>query len=258
VKRVGILRIGERKMSGTAATGRAVSGETILGRTCECRNAKGNYKQSYYSEHEAEDAAKIVNDKYPEQMPQRPYRCDEGGVWHLTTKPVAGVVYSPGALSVNVRLGAAAKNAEAAGATQKQTRKHYPEETRAEAFRLRAQGLPHADIALRLGVLDRQTVSNWLNNPAYKQRYGNGRSVTSTTVEQIESEEQALERKLAELKTKKQALIDAKALKFLPCTVGVNTPGVLIKKEGNTLALSIEDAETLVVRLDDYLKGLSA
>jgi transposase-like protein len=242
-------------MSGTAATGRAVSSEVALGRTCECRNAKGNYKQSYFSEHEADDAAKIVNDKYPEQMPQRPYRCEEGGVWHLTTKPVAGVVHTPGALSFNVRLDAAAKTAQAAGVTRRE-RTNYPEETKAEAFRLRARGMSHADIAAKLGVKDRQTIANWLNYPPLMARYGNGRA-TVVSVEQIETEEQLLERKLAELRTKKQALIDAKALKFLPCTVGVNEPGVLIKKEGNTLALSIEDAETLVVRLDDYLKGLS-
>jgi transposase-like protein len=242
-------------MSGTAAISRAVSGDVVLGRTCECRNAKGNYKQSYFSEHEADDAAKIVNDKYPEQMPQRPYRCEEGGVWHLTTKPVAGVVHTPGALSVNVRLDAAAKNAVAAGVT-KRTRTRYPEETKAEAFRLRDKGLTTTDIAAKLGMSDRQSVYNWFNDPVLKARYGRG--TTIVTVEQIESEEQALERKLTELRTKKQAMLDAKALKFLPCTVGVNEPGVLVKKEGNTLALSIEDAEELVVRLDDYLKGLSA
>jgi hypothetical protein len=40
-----------------------------------------------------------------------------------------------------------------------------------------------------------------------------------------------------------------------PCVLNLDG-GVTIRKEGNSLALALADAEDLVIKLDDYLKGL--
>jgi transposase-like protein len=159
------------------------------------------------------------------------------------------------ALAVNTRLVASARVAEAAGEDKKvRTRKSYSDTVKLEAFKLRDQGLTFTEIAKRLDVLSgTPTVTNWLGDPTLRSRYE--RSKAPVTVEQFESEEAKLERQLAEVRAKKQAVIAAKAFKFSPITVGV-APGVMIRKEGNTLALSLTDAEELIIKLDDYLKEL--
>lgn len=82
----------------------AVHTTTTLNRPCTCVNGGGIAKKWYRTEAEADDAAKIANDQYPNQPPQLPYRCEEGGVWHLTSKPAGTVVNTPGSLCVNKRL----------------------------------------------------------------------------------------------------------------------------------------------------------
>jgi len=94
-------------------------------------------------------------------------------------------------------------------------------------------------------------ISNWFRDADVKAKYE--KSKVPTSIEQIESEEQKLERQLADLRAKKQAAIEAKQWKLLPCWDG---KGVLLKKEGNQMGVMLEDAEELIVVLDDYLKGL--
>jgi hypothetical protein len=218
-------------------------------RPCNCINGGGIPKQYYKTQADADDAAKVINDNHPDQPTQSPYYCEEGGVWHLTSKPRQFVVNAPGSLSVNTRLHAAAKAAEAAG-VQKRQRIHYPEAVKLEAFKLRDQGQTHTQIAEKLETSS-ANISNWFRDPDLKAKYE--KSKVPTSIEQIESEEQKLERQLADLRAKKQAAIEAKQWKLVPCWDG---KGVLLKKEANHMAVLLEDAQELIVVLDDYIKGL--
>jgi Transposase len=218
-------------------------------RPCSCINGGGIPKQYYKTQAEADDAAKVINDKHPDQPPQFPYRCEEGGVWHLTSKPREYVVNAPGSLHVNTRLHTAAKAAEAAGA-QKRVRVHHPEAVKLEAFKLRDQGFTHKQIAHKLETSP-ANISNWFRDADLKAKYE--KSKVPTSIEQFESEEQKLERQLADLRAKKQAAIEAKRWKLMPCWDG---RGVLLKKDANQMGVLLEDAEELIVVLDDYLKGL--
>jgi hypothetical protein len=73
------------------------------------------------------------------------------------------------------------------------------------------------------------------------------------TVESLSSEEEQVKAQLAALQAKKQALIDAKALKVSD-TIDKN--GVIIRKEGYTLVLAYDDAFELVDRLTAHLGAL--
>jgi hypothetical protein len=79
-------------------------------RPCDCVNGGGIPKQYYATQADADDAAKVINDRHPDQPSQFPYRCEEGGVWHLTSKPREYVVNAPGSLHVNTRLHADDRN----------------------------------------------------------------------------------------------------------------------------------------------------
>jgi transposase-like protein len=218
-------------------------------RPCNCINGGGIPKQYYKTQADADDAAKVINDNHPDQPTQSPYYCEEGGVWHLTSKPRQFVVNAPGSLFVNTRMHAAAKAAEAAGAQRRQ-RVHYPEEVKLDAFKLRDQGFTHKQIADKLET-NPANISNWFRDADLKAKYE--KSKVPTSIEQFASEEQKLERQLADLRAKKQAAIEAKQWKLLSCWDG---RGVLLKKEGNQMGVMLEDAEELIVVLDDYLKGL--
>jgi hypothetical protein len=218
-------------------------------RPCTCVNGGGIPKQYYNTQADADDAAKVINDNHPGQPPQFPYSCPESAVWHLTSKPRPFVVNAPGSLSINTRLHAAAKTAEAAGA---QTRQHvfHPESVKLEAFKLRDQGFTRKQIADKLETIP-GNISNWLRDPDLKAKHE--KSKVPTSVEQFASEEQKLERLLADIRAKKQAAIDAKTWKAVPCLDG---KGVLLKKEGTQIVVALEDAEELIAVLDAYLKGL--
>ena len=216
-------------------------------RPCDCINGGGIPKQYYKTQADADDAAKVINDKRPNQPPQFPYQCDEG-VWHLTSKP-RGEQFNPVGRTRNVRLIDAAKVAEAAG-VQKRQRVHQPESVKLEAFKLRDEGFSHKQIADKLET-NPANISNWFRDADLKAKYE--KSKVPTSIEQFESEEQKLERQLVDLRSKKQAAIEAKQWKLVPCWDG---KGVLLKKEGNQMGVMLEDADELIVVLDDYLKGL--
>ena len=225
-------------------------GSVAHGRRCQCKNGGGIYKQYYRTEVEAEAAAKRINDDHPDQPEQRPYLCEEGGVYHLTSKPTGTVVKAPGSLRVNTRLHAAQKVAEAAG-VEARTRRQYPESVKLEAIRLHfVEGKTGVEIAEKLDISTPALIYNWAQNDELKAKYEKGKVPVS--IEQFETEEQKLERQLADLRAKKQAAIEAKKWKFVPCWDG---KGVLLSKEGNQIGVRLEDAEELVILLDDYLKA---
>jgi len=117
-----------------------------------------------------------------------------------------------------------------------------------EVFRLMDQGLSKRAISDQLGV-SYPTICTWSSDPRLQAIHA--KTKVPVTVEQFETEEEKLERQLAEVRAKKQAAIEAKKWKFLPCW---NGKGVLLTKEGNQLGVTLDDAEELVVMLDSYLQ----
>src|ERR1700751_4416428 len=162
------------------ATAAAISNIAREGRPCNCKNQHGYAKQWYRTELEAEAAAKRVNDEHPGQNPQRPNLCEDGGVWHLPSKPLSEVLprdgeFAPGRVR-NTKLDRAMKAAEAAH-EEKRTRIVYSDDTKMEAFKLYDEGATYAEIARRLNMLDGdggpkgQLVRTWLESFDLKQRY---------------------------------------------------------------------------------------
>jgi hypothetical protein len=70
------------------------------------------------------------------------------------------------------------------------------------------------------------------------------------SLDAIATKKKSLEAQLKALQEQEQRLIEAKALKLIPCYDG---KGVLIKKEGSQMALLLEDAQELVEKLTDFL-----
>jgi transposase-like protein len=215
-----------------------------LVRPCSCVNKKNGFpKQWYKTQAEADDAAKRINDKYPDQDPQYPYQCEQADVWHLTSR-------QPGDIGSSVcsKLARGMRDREAAGIT-KRTRRSYPDSLKQDAVNLRAKGLTFAEIADQLDVGGESgggnLIAKWVRDGALRP------IPAPATVKQFETEEQILEKKLAEIRAKKQAAIEAKQWKLTPCWDG---KGVLLSKEGNKLGVLLEDAEELIILLDDYLK----
>jgi len=90
----------------------------------------------------------------------------------------------------------------------------------------------------------------------YQAVYNYNHSVSSQvaaapkSLDAIAAKKKSLEAQLKALQEQEQRLIEAKALKLIPCYDG---KGVLIKKEGNQMALLLEDAQELVEKLTDFL-----
>ena len=72
------------------------------------------------------------------------------------------------------------------------------------------------------------------------------------TLDSIAEKKKQLEAELLKLHEQEQRLIDLKSLKIVRCWEG---KGILISKEGGSVALSIDDCEELVIRIDDMLKS---
>lgn len=75
----------------------------------------------------------------------------------------------------------------------------------------------------------------------------------SQTLESLDQRERSLKAELDKLTADRIALLEAKAFKLLPCLAG---KGVLIKKESDSLGLSLDDAYELVDKLTEYLSDL--
>jgi transposase-like protein len=112
-------------------------------------------------------------------------------------------------------------------------RKHqtYLDEVKFEGIRLyKEEGVSAPEIAKRLELTCPATVHSWLHNQklvAHYNKDGHRLSISTLPIQDLESEEQKLERQLTELRSKKQALIEADKWRFTPVW---NGKGVLIKK----------------------------
>ncbi|HXY08020.1 MAG TPA: hypothetical protein VEI52_09230 [Terriglobales bacterium] len=70
------------------------------------------------------------------------------------------------------------------------------------------------------------------------------------SLDAIATKKKLLETQLKALQEQEKRLIEAKALKLIPC---FDSKGVLIKKEGSQIGLHLDDARELVEKLIEYL-----
>jgi len=128
-------------------------------------------------------------------------------------------------------------------------------ETEAKVNELHAKGLDCKQIAIELNVT-KAAVSYHLNKLSTSK---DGRSHKSARIKlpdipgdlsEIEREKQQLQARLANLIAAQEKIIEAKRLKLNFCW---DRKGVLIEKEGQRLALSLEDCGQLSSRLEDML-----
>jgi hypothetical protein len=90
----------------------------------------------------------------------------------------------------------------------------------------------------------------------YQAVYNYNHSVVSKVaavpqnLDAIAAKKKLLETQLKALQEQEQRLIEAKALKLIPCYDG---KGMLIKKEGSQIGLYLDDARELVEKLIEYL-----
>lgn len=204
-------------------------------------------KKVFVSKEAAEQFETNIRSKYPTQAKQYAYACESCPNWHLSS--VSPESFGMAQNRIKIGTGSLAHSANAGEVT---SRLRYPETLKLEAIRLRNETDMTANaIAEKLGVTTPAVIYVWCRDKELLAKYEKGRIPTS--IGDFESEEQKLERQLVELRSKKAAAIEAKKWKFLPCWEG---KGVLLKKEQNTMGVLIEDAEELIVMLDDYLKGI--
>ncbi len=174
-----------------------------------------------------------VQAKYPNQMRQYAYACEDCPNWHLSSLP-------PEARELS----------KSRPAPVIPPADHKDTTRREQILALKRQGLSITEIARRTGVVY-QTAYGYCVNAGLHIPTSSGTRPSikpALTVESLSREEQELQAKLHDIQRKRQQLIEAKALKIGSCSQGVR-----IEKEGNILALSFADAEQLIEKLSDYL-----
>ena len=193
-------------------------------------------KRSFPTKDAAETFAAELKHKYPEQVPQHAYACEDCPAWHLS------------ALSPEAYATAKTRWPSAPPADDGRAGKY--DDQKDEIVRLFRQGNDFQDIAAKTGLpyasVRYYCIALGLYTP-------NSRNVTVKPavpifIEDLDKEEASLEERLREVRQHKQKLLEAKILRI----EGVNS-GVLIKKEGNALQLTYADAEDLVAKLIDHL-----
>ena len=195
-------------------------------------------KKQYDSRQEAEQFEVRNREKY-DQSRQYAYACEDCNKWHLSCMSPDAVTMA----RVNYsRLGVG------------NTRGNHGE-TEAKVNELHAKGLDCKQIAIELNVT-KAAVSYHLNKLSTSK---DGRSHKSARIKlpdipgdlsEIEREKQQLQARLANLIAAQEKIIEAKRLKLNFCW---DRKGVLIEKEGQRLALSLEDCGQLTSRLEDML-----
>ncbi|SRR5258708_732006 len=189
-------------------------------------------KRCFISREAAENFAEDIHLKYPEQVQQYVYACEDCDSWHLTTQSPESRALARAPIRPIEPLQPA----------------RYADK-REEVCKLKRQGMSFPQIEKQTGV-PYQTVRNICIEAGLHFVAERTEIKAVPTVESISQQQQALEAQLRELQAKKQRLIEENALKISPCFDG---KGVVIKKHIQTLSLSFADANELVEKLVDYL-----
>jgi len=156
------------------------------------------------------------------------YKCDDCPDWHLTST-------APGAPTIARTNYAAIANSAA----------RVPHgETKAKVKELFNRGVTRTQIAEQLNI-SYQSVCAHLREDKSKES-----SPPVVTLENLAVKEKQLEAELQRVQQERQRLIELRALKVVLCWEG---KGILISKEGDRLALSLDDCTDLVTKLEEIL-----
>jgi len=216
-------------------------------------------KKAFPTSAAAESFASELQRKNPTAVCQSPYACEECPHWHLSAMttdahsmahsrssfsekygraPGLGLKYAHLQTKIKEAYLADVKENGQHGALMRMARKFEVEYHLVRIF-LTETGFHKASQA---------------RSDAGRRAWQNLQKTNSApTVESLSTEEEQAKAHLATIQAKKQALIDAKALKV---TDTINKNGVIIRKEGNTLVLAYDDAYELVDKLTVHLGAL--
>ncbi len=224
-----------------------------------CRTQKKPFSNSAAAESFASD----LQLRNPGNVRQHAYACEECPNWHLSAMDAAAhsTVGSNLSDAAKYQVRSPLGNYTHLAAKIKEAYAHFTKN------RGQYRGVA-SDVAKTVGVEDadvHKIIAFLVEERLYKQvaRVSYNKSVQSrpvskvVSIESLSAEEQELdnmfrqlEARKAELATKKEILIDAKRLKF---SMGPDGGSVIIKKEGQMLALNIEDARELARMLPEFL-----
>jgi hypothetical protein len=193
-------------------------------------------KRSFPTRNDAEAFAAELEDKYPQQVQQYAYACEDCPEWHLSAYPpeAYATVMTHWPSTSSTKDGRAGKYAD----------------RKDDIAKLYREGNDFQGIAAKTGVpyqaVRYYCIELGLHEPA--PRNVTPKPAALTSIEDLSNEECSLKDRLREVQLRKQRLIEAKMLR-----IEVVNSSVLIKKEGNVLQVTLEDAEDLVAKLIDHL-----
>lgn len=206
------------------------------------RGGDGVPKKSFITSSAAESFARDFHSKNPQTVLQSAYACEDCPYWHLSSTNAESHAL------VQMNYDKAGLLAAPPGLHQKYA--HHQSKIK-ELF---AQGVNIADISRKLDVPYAAVYvflkESGLHNPDPQRSAAAQTRRGTPTIESIDAEQAALMAKMRELAAKKAAIIEAKATKI---TNTIDNNGVIIRKEGASIALSFADAFELVDKLAAYL-----
>ena len=173
--------------------------------------------------------------KYPNNVRQYAYACEECSAYHLSSMPHSSVPSSSHKLASVMSDRVKSPN-----------RKRLTSEQITDMVSMGRNGTPRAKLAEMFGVSS-QTVEYHLSKHTNGVSRGLG---FPPDLDSIRTQMANLQRQMEELQAKERRLREYKEVKLLPCWEG---KGLLIQHESNRLALKLEDAGTLAEKLIDFL-----
>jgi hypothetical protein len=208
----------------------------------QCTRSDGVPKKSFVTSSAADSFARDYHLKNPQTVLQSAYACEDCPYFHVSSTDAASHALT------KVDYDKAGLLASPPGLHQKYA--HHQSKIK----ELYTRGVAISDISKQLDVpyssLYVFLTETGLHKPDPQRSASAQTRRGMPTIESIDTEAAALVAKLKELEAKKVAIIEAKALKI---TNTIDNNGVIIRKEGASMALSFQDALDLVYKLNDYL-----
>jgi hypothetical protein len=212
------------------------------------RGSDGMPKKSFVTKDAAARFAADFYSKNQNTVLQSAYACEDCKYWHLSSTDAESHAL------VQVDYEKAGLLASPPGLGHKYA--HHQSEIK----KLYTSGMNIADIGRKFNI-PYPYVYEFLveiglhtKNPQRVEAAQTGRR-NPATIESIDAQQAMLMEQMKELEAKKKMLIEAKALKIYPTN---DNNGVIIRKEGASLALSFDDAYELINKVKDYLDQITA
>jgi hypothetical protein len=192
-----------------------------------------NGKKSHASREEAEGFATRIKADHPEQVLQHAYACEDCPHWHLSALPPDSYNLARPTVPTPV--------SDDSRATKYMGKKE-------EIAKLRHQGKDLMEISAITGVPYGSVRHYLIELGLYQPNMRGERTNQIVSIESLDEEEAKALALVEQIRNRKQKLIELKALK-----IELLDSGVLLKKEGNVLQFSFEEAAKLIEKVIDYV-----